>query len=203
MQPKQRGGKEMKIAVGITGATGAILGIRILELLKKASVETHLVMSSWAHATIKLETPYSVQQVEALADYCYSYQDQAAKISSGSFRIDGMIVSPCSMKTLASIRMGLADNLIARTADVMLKERKPLVLLPRETPLNTIHLENMLDLSKMGAILVPPMPAFYNKPETIEDIVTHIAVRTLDQLGIELPEAKRWNGIKHLSQGGK
>ncbi|MBX9966974.1 non-oxidative hydroxyarylic acid decarboxylases subunit B [Priestia aryabhattai] len=193
----------MKIVVGITGATGAILGIRILELLKKASVETHLVMSSWAHATIKLETPYSVQQVEALADYCYSYQDQAAKISSGSFRIDGMIVSPCSMKTLASIRMGLADNLIARTADVMLKERKPLVLLPRETPLNTIHLENMLDLSKMGAILVPPMPAFYNKPETIEDIVTHIAVRTLDQLGIELPEAKRWNGIKHLSQGGK
>ncbi|MFP7154718.1 non-oxidative hydroxyarylic acid decarboxylases subunit B [Priestia aryabhattai] len=193
----------MKIVVGITGATGAILGIRILELLKKASVETHLVMSSWARATIKLETPYSVQQVEALADYCYSYQDQAAKISSGSFRIDGMIVSPCSMKTLASIRMGLADNLIARTADVMLKERKPLVLLPRETPLNTIHLENMLDLSKMGAILVPPMPAFYNKPETIEDIVTHIAVRTLDQLGIELPEAKRWNGIKHLSQGGK
>jgi 4-hydroxy-3-polyprenylbenzoate decarboxylase len=193
----------MKIAVGITGATGAILGIRILELLKKASVETHLVMSPWAHATIKLETPYSVQQVEALADDCYSYQDQAAKISSGSFRIDGMIVSPCSMKTLASIRMGLADNLIARTADVMLKERKPLVLLPRETPLNTIHLENMLDLSKMGAILVPPMPAFYNKPETIDDIVTHIAVRTLDQLGIELPEAKRWNGIKHLSQGGK
>ncbi|MEH7358159.1 non-oxidative hydroxyarylic acid decarboxylases subunit B [Priestia aryabhattai] len=193
----------MKIAVGITGATGAILGIRILELLKKASVETHLVMSSWAHATIKLETPCSVRQVEALADYCYSYQDQAAKISSGSFRIDGMIVSPCSMKTLASIRMGLADNLIARTADVMLKERKPLVLLPRETPLNTIHLENMLDLSKMGAILVPPMPAFYNKPETIDDIVTHIAVRTLDQLGIELPEAKRWNGIKHLSQGGK
>ena len=203
MQPKQRGGKEMKIAVGITGATGAILGIRILELLKKASVETHLVMSSWAHATIKLETPYSVQQVEALADYCYSYQDQAAKISSGSFRIDGMIVSPCSMKTLASIRMGLADNLIARTADVILKERKPLVLLPRETPLNTIHLENMLDLSKMGAILVPPMPAFYNKPKTIDDIVTHIAVRTLDQLGIELPEAKRWQGIKHLSQGGK
>ncbi|MEH7143237.1 non-oxidative hydroxyarylic acid decarboxylases subunit B [Priestia megaterium] len=193
----------MKIAVGITGATGAILGIRILELLKKTSVETHLVMSSWAHATIKLETPYSVQQVEALADYCYSYRDQAAKISSGSFRIDGMIVSPCSMKTLASIRMGLADNLIARTADVMLKERKPLVLLPRETPLNTIHLENMLDLSKMGAILVPPMPAFYNKPETIDDLVTHIAVRTLDQLGIELPEAKRWNGIKHLSQGGK
>ncbi|MGB3785143.1 non-oxidative hydroxyarylic acid decarboxylases subunit B [Priestia megaterium] len=193
----------MKIAVGITGATGAILGIRILELLKKASVETHLVMSPWAHATIKLETPYSVQQVEALADYCYSYQDQAAKISSGSFRIDGMIVSPCSMKTLASIRMGLADNLIARTADVMLKERKPLVLLPRETPLNTIHLENMLDLSKMGAILVPPMPAFYNKPETIDDLVTHIAVRTLDQLGIECPEAKRWNGIKHLSQGGK
>ncbi|NGY86541.1 UbiX family flavin prenyltransferase [Bacillus megaterium] len=193
----------MKIAVGITGATGAILGIRILELLKKASVETHLVMSSWAHATIKLETPYSVRQVEALADYCYSYQDQAYKNFERFISYRRNDCKSCDMKTLASIRMGLADNLIARTADVMLKERKPLVLLPRETPLNTIHLENMLDLSKMGAILVPPMPAFYNKPETIDDIVTHIAVRTLDQLGIELPEAKRWNGIKHLSQGGK
>ncbi|MBE6185294.1 non-oxidative hydroxyarylic acid decarboxylases subunit B [Heyndrickxia ginsengihumi] len=188
----------MKIIVGITGATGAIFGVRILQLLKEAGVETHLVMSPWATATIPLETSYTVKDVEWFADFTYSYKDQAARISSGSFRVDGMIVAPCSMKTLASIRIGLADNLITRSADVMLKERKKLLLLARETPLNNIHLENMLELSRMGAIIFPPMPAFYNLPQTIDDLIDHIAFRTLDQFDIHLPDAKRWNGIKNI-----
>ncbi|KHD85461.1 non-oxidative hydroxyarylic acid decarboxylases subunit B [Heyndrickxia ginsengihumi] len=188
----------MKIIVGITGATGAIFGVRILQLLKEAGVETHLVMSPWATATIPLETSYTVKDVERFADFTYSYKDQAARISSGSFRVDGMIVAPCSMKTLASIRIGLADNLITRSADVMLKERKKLLLLARETPLNNIHLENMLELSRMGAIIFPPMPAFYNLPQTIDDLIDHIAFRTLDQFDIHLPDAKRWNGIKNI-----
>ncbi|WP_188698704.1 non-oxidative hydroxyarylic acid decarboxylases subunit B [Pullulanibacillus camelliae] len=187
----------MKIIVGITGATGAIIGIRILQLLKEANVETHLVLSPWATATIKLETPYTAKEVELLADYSYSYKDQAGKISSGSFQVDGMIVAPCSMKSLAAIRIGLADNLLTRAADVVLKERKKLMLLTRETPLNNIHLENMLELSRMGAVIFPPMLTFYNQPETIDDIVNHIAYRALDQFGIHLPEAKRWEGIKN------
>nr|WP_017811074.1 MULTISPECIES: non-oxidative hydroxyarylic acid decarboxylases subunit B [Paenibacillus] len=185
----------MKIIVGITGATGAIFGVRILQMLKEAGVETHLVMSSWAAATIQLETPYSVKDVEQMADHHYSYKDQAALISSGSFRTDGMIVAPCSMKSLASIRMGLADNLLTRSADVVLKERKKLLLLTRETPLNNIHLENMLELSRMGTIIMPPMPAFYNLPASIDELVDHIAYRALDQFGIHRDEAKRWNGI--------
>nr|WP_046212759.1 non-oxidative hydroxyarylic acid decarboxylases subunit B [Paenibacillus wulumuqiensis] len=185
----------MKIIVGITGATGAIFGVRILQMLREAGVETHLVMSSWAAATIQLETPYSVKDVEQMADYHYSYKDQAARISSGSFRTDGMIVAPCSMKSLASIRMGLADNLLTRSADVVLKERKKLLLLTRETPLNNIHLENMLKLSRMGTIIMPPMPAFYNLPASIDEMVDHIVYRALDQFGIHRDEAKRWDGI--------
>jgi 4-hydroxy-3-polyprenylbenzoate decarboxylase len=187
----------LKLIVGITGATGAILGIRILELLKEAGVETHLVLSQWATATIQLETPYLATDVKRLADYTYSYNDQAAKISSGSFNVDGMIVAPCSMKSLASIRVGLADNLLTRAADVMLKERKKLVLLTRETPFNSIHLENMLELSRMGAVILPPMLTFYNEPQAIDDLVNHIAYRTLDQFGIHLTAAKRWAGIKN------
>jgi flavin prenyltransferase len=187
----------VKIIVGITGATGAILGIRILQLLRNTEVETHLVMSSWARATIQHETSYSARDVEELADYSYSYNDQAARISSGSFRVDGMIVAPCSMKTLATIRMGIADNLITRSADVMLKERKKLLLMTRETPLNTIHLENMTALSKMGTIIFPPMPAFYNHPQTIDDIIDHLAYRALDQFEIAFEEAKRWDGMKN------
>lgn len=191
-------GKDLlKLIVGISGATGAIFGIRILQRLRMANVETHLVVSSWAKSTIPLETKFTVEEVGELADYTYSHKDQAATISSGSFRIDGMIVAPCSMKTLASIRTGLADNLLTRAADVILKERKKLVLLTRETPLNTIHLENMLALSQMGAVILPPMPAFYNHPETIDELVDHIAVRTLDQFGIECQESRRWTGIQH------
>jgi 4-hydroxy-3-polyprenylbenzoate decarboxylase len=190
----------MKIIVGITGATGAIFGIRILQMLKSSEVETHLIMSPWAHATIQHETAYSVKDVEGLADHSYSYKDQAARISSGSFRVDGMIVAPCSMKTLASIRMGLADNLLTRSADVMLKERKKLLLMTRETPLNTIHLENMMELSKMGTIIFPPMPAFYNNPENVNDIIDHLAYRALDQFEIDAHGAKRWDGMKYRTK---
>lgn len=186
----------MKVIVGLTGATGTIFGIRILQLLKESNVETHVILSPWAKANIKYETSYTVEDIKQLADYTYSHKDQAARISSGSFRVDGMIVAPCSMKTLASIRTGLADNLITRSTDVMLKERKKLLLLTRETPLSTIHLENMLYLSRMGAIIFPPMPAFYNHPQTVDDIIDHIAFRALDQFGIHLPEADRWQGMK-------
>ncbi|MBA4541296.1 UbiX family flavin prenyltransferase [Thermoactinomyces daqus] len=192
----------MRIILGMSGATGAIFGVRTLQLLKEAGVETHLVLSPWAAATIRLETPYSVKDVEKLADYTYSYKDQAAKISSGSFQVDGMIVAPCSMKTLASIRIGLADNLLTRAADVILKERKKLLLMTRETPLSTIHLENMLELSRMGAVIFPPMPAFYNLPKNLDDLVDHIAFRALDQFGIHLPGAKRWEGMHSQSKGG-
>ncbi|GEK59949.1 phenolic acid decarboxylase [Marinococcus halophilus] len=186
----------MRLIVGISGATGAIIGIRILELLQQTDIETHLVISAWGKTTIEFETSFTVKEVEALADYSYSHKDQAAKLSSGSFQVDGMIVAPCSMKTIASIRMGLADNLLSRTADVVLKERKQLLLLARETPLNTIHLENMTELSRMGAIIFPMMPAFYNHPKNIQDTIDHLAYRTLDQYGISFTEAKRWNGIK-------
>ena len=155
-----------------------------------------LVMSQWAAATIQTETDYSVKEVEDLADFHYSYKDLGARISSGSFLVDGMIVAPCSMKTLATIRMGLADNLITRSADVILKERKKLLLMTRETPLNDIHLENMLALSRMGTVIFPPMPAFYNHPQNIDDMVNHIVYRAIDQFGIHLSGAKRWDGIK-------
>jgi flavin prenyltransferase len=187
----------MRLIVGITGATGAPFGVRLLELLHDIpAVETHLVMSKWARATIELETPYTAREVAGLADVAYGPGDQAAAISSGSFRTDGMIVAPCSMKTLAGIRTGFADTLISRAADVILKERRRLVLVPRETPLSEIHLENMLALTRMGAVMVPPMPAFYTRPATVGDIVDHVAMRVLDQFGLDIPaDAPRWSGL--------
>jgi len=187
----------LKVIVAITGATGSIFGIRILEILKTIKeVETHLILSKWGRKTIESETSHTIEEVELLADYTYDTANLGARISSGSFQVDAMIIAPCSMKTLASIRMGFADNLVSRAADVILKERKKLILLTRETPLNTIHLENMLALSRMGTIMLPPMPAFYNHPKTIDDLVNHIAYRTVDQLGIILPDLKRWNGLE-------
>jgi 4-hydroxy-3-polyprenylbenzoate decarboxylase len=185
----------VKLVVAMTGATGAVIGIRLLEALRDLDVETHLVVSRWARATVAQETPYSMREVNALASTVYSPDDQGAAISSGSFRVDGMIVAPCSMKTLAGIRTGYGDGLIGRAADVTLKERRPLVLLARETPLSAIHLENMLELTRMGALILPPMPAFYNQPGSVADIVEHIVARTLDQLGLELPTARRWTGM--------
>ncbi|HEM6697129.1 UbiX family flavin prenyltransferase [Citrobacter koseri] len=187
----------MRLIVGMTGATGAPLGIALLQALRQMpTVETHLVMSKWAKTTIELETPYSARDVAGLADYYHNPADQAATISSGSFRTDGMIIIPCSMKTLAGIRAGYAEGLVGRAADVVLKEGRKLVLVPREMPLSTIHLENMLALSRMGVAMVPPMPAFYNHPQTIDDITQHIVARVLDQFGLEHPRARRWQGLQ-------
>ncbi|WP_210587693.1 non-oxidative hydroxyarylic acid decarboxylases subunit B [Streptomyces sp. GESEQ-35] len=187
-----------RVIVGMTGATGAVFGIELLRRLREQSdVETHLVLSPWARTTVRLETGLSAHEVTELADATHAWNDQGAPISSGSFRVDGMVVVPCSMKTLAGIRTGYAEGLIPRAADVTLKEGRRLVLVPRETPLSEIHLENMLALSRMGARIVPPMPAFYNRPETIGDLVSHLVVRVLDQLDIHVPSAQRWNGMPH------
>jgi len=186
----------MRLIVGMTGATGAPFGVRLLEVLRELDgVETHLVLSRWARATIELETSYTAREVIKLADVSYGAGDQAAAISSGSFRTDGMIVVPCSMKTLAGIRAGYAEGLVGRAADVVLKERRKLVVVPRETPLSEIHLENMLAISRMGAVMVPPMPAFYNHPTSLDDVVDHIVARVLDQFGLPAPGARRWNGL--------
>lgn len=189
----------MKLVVAMTGASGAILGIRMLEALRELDVETHLVVSGWARATIAQETPYTTRDVTDLASAVYGPRDQGAAIASGSFRVDGMIVAPCSMKTLAGIRTGYGDGLIGRAADVMLKERRRLVLLARETPLSAIHLENMLELTRMGAMILPPMPAFYNEPAGVGDIVDHIVARTLDQFDLAMPAARRWSGMRRVS----
>ena len=185
----------MKLIVGITGASGAVLGIRMLEALRELDVETHLVMSRWARATILQETACTLEQVEKLASVVHSGENQAAPISSGSFKTDGMIVAPCSMKTLAAIRLGYSDNLLCRAADVILKERRKLVLLARESPLSEIHLENMLALVRMGAVIFPPVPAFYNRPDSLDTVVNHIVGRVLDQFGLELPGMSRWSGV--------
>jgi 4-hydroxy-3-polyprenylbenzoate decarboxylase len=186
----------MKLVVGITGASGAIFGIRTLEVLRELGVETHLILSQWARTTIPHETSFTLAQVEALASNVYHHENQAAPISSGSFKTDGMIVAPCSMKTLAAVRMGFGDSLITRAADVALKERRKLVLLARESPFSEIHLENMLSLSRMGVVIFPPIPAFYNKPATVDDIIHHIVGRLLDQFGLSVPGVKRWSGFE-------
>jgi 4-hydroxy-3-polyprenylbenzoate decarboxylase len=185
-----------RLIVGMTGASGAPLGVRLLEALRELpDVETHLVMSRWARTTIELETPYTAGEVAKLADVTYRPGDQAAAISSGSFQTDGMVVVPCSMKTVAGIRTGYADNLIGRAADVVLKERRRLLLIPRETPLSEIHLENLLALARMGVTILPLMPAFYNNPTSIEDILDHLVARVLDQFGLPAADAHRWQGV--------
>ena len=181
----------MKIVVGMTGASGAIYGVRLLENLAKHSVETHLVVSQWARETLKLETDVSLETLHGLASKIYEESDMAASISSGSFYHDGMVVIPCSMKTLAGIRYGFSQNLIQRAADVTLKEKRKLVLVPRESPLSSIHLENMLSLSQMGVFIAPPSPSFYHQPDSILDIVDFSAMRILDILGIREESTKR------------
>jgi 4-hydroxy-3-polyprenylbenzoate decarboxylase len=181
--------------VGITGATGTIFGVRLLEVLRGAEIETHLVMSKWAARTLLHETSYTVEQVKQMATFSYGVNDQGAALSSGSFLAQGMIVIPCSTRTLAAIAQGESQNLIHRAADVTLKERRKLVLVVREAPLNDIHLENMLKLSRMGVVIIPPVPAFYNHPRTIDDIVDHIVMRILDQFDLHLELAKRWDGV--------
>jgi 4-hydroxy-3-polyprenylbenzoate decarboxylase len=184
----------MRLIVAITGATGAIYGVRVLQRLREVGVETHLVISRWGARTLLHETSWSREQVEALASATYAPADMGAAISSGSYRTDGMIVVPCSAKTLAGIAHGFGDNLVHRAADVTVKERRRLVLLVREAPLSEIHLENMLKLARMGAVILPPMPAFYNHPQGVDDVVEHTVARILDQFGIEVPSAMRWGG---------
>jgi 4-hydroxy-3-polyprenylbenzoate decarboxylase len=184
----------MRLIVGLTGATGSIFGVRLLERLRELDVETHLVISRWGARTLTHETPYSREHIESLATVVYPPGDMGATISSGSFKTDGMIVAPCSAKTLAAIAHGFGDNLIHRAADVILKERRRLLLAVREAPLSEINLENMLKLSRMGAVILPPVPAFYNHPRTIDDLVDHSVARMLDVFGLEVRGAVRWAG---------
>lgn len=184
-----------RIIVGITGATGAILGIRLLEALRATGeVETHLVVSKWAMQTLEHETTYTTRAVREIATVAYEPGNMGAAISSGSFHTEGMVIIPCSMRSLAAIAHGIGDHLVHRAAEVVLKERRRLVLVPRETPLSDIHLENMLKLSRMGVTMLPPMPAFYTHPQTVEDIVEHVVARVLDQFGIASEYARRWTG---------
>ncbi len=186
----------MRIIVGITGSTGAIYGIRLLQVLReRTDVEIHLVMSNPAKQTVALETDYKVDQIQALAHQAYSYNDIAAAISSGSFKTDGMVIAPCSVKTLSGIANSYNDNLLVRAADVTLKERRRLVLVLRETPLHLGHLRLMTLATEMGAILLPPVPAFYHRPKTIDDIVNQTVGRVLDLLQIEHKDLfRRWSG---------
>lgn len=185
----------MEIVIGVTGATGTIYAVRLLEALKDIdNINTHLIMSEWATKNLEIETNYSLEYLKSLANVSYDNENLGARTSSGSFVTDGMIIVPCSMKTLSSIANGYDDNLISRTAGVMIKEGRKLVLCPRETPLSAIHLENMLKLSRIGVSIVPPMPAFYNNPQNIDDIVNHHTMKVLDQFGIKFDKAIRWNG---------
>ena len=183
-----------RVVVAITGASGAVLGVRTLERLRAFDVETHLVISAWGARTIEHETGRTVAEVRALASVVHRPGDQGATISSGSFRTDGMIIAPCSVRTLAAIACGYADDLVTRAADVMLKERRRLVLMVREAPFSEIHLENMLKLSRMGASIVPPVLGFYTRPQTLEDVVDHVVTRALDQLGLHSDATPRWDG---------
>ena len=188
-----------RLIVGISGASGTIYGIRLLQILRDLpDIETHLVMSSAAGITLSLETDYKTEEVSALADVTHRFQDIAAPISSGSFKTEGMVILPCSMKTLAGIAYSFSDNLLLRAADVVLKDRRRLILVPRETPLHLGHLRMMVQVTEMGGIIVPPMPAFYHHPKTIDDIVNQTVNRVLDLLDIELPQDlfTRWPGGK-------
>lgn len=187
-----------RLIVGITGASGSIFGVRLLEMLQGTGIETHLIMSRWGARTLVHETSYTPEQVTALASVVHPLTDQGATISSGSFVTMGMVIAPCSVRTLAAIAHGLGDNLIHRAADVVLKERRKLVLAVREAPLSEIHLENMLKLSRMGVVISPPVPALYSRPASIDDMVNYTCVRLLDQLGLHVDTA-RWSGLREGS----
>jgi flavin prenyltransferase len=184
-----------RLIVGITGASGAIYGVRLLERLRELPVETHLIATRWARITIEHETGRSFSEVRELADVTYSEGDQSAAVSSGSFVTDGMIIVPCSMKTVSALATGFAHNLMCRAADVVLKERRPLVLAVRETPLHSIHLRNLATLSDMGVVIAPPVPAFYAQPRSLDEMVDYTVVRLLDQLGVHADAPGRWSGL--------
>ena len=187
------------LIIGISGASGAIYGIRLLEMLKKINIDTHLILSRAAERTIELETDYAVDQVKKLATVCYDLDDIAAPVSSGSFKgTRGMVILPCSIKTLSALANSFNVNILIRAADVTLKERRKLVVAVRETPLHRGHLELMLRLTDMGAILFPPVPAFYQRPRNLEDIIRHSIGKILDLFDIEVPDFKRWAGSDNI-----
>jgi len=187
----------MRLIVGISGSTGAIYGIRLLQVLRQEqAAETHLIVSEAAERTIAWETSYTADDVRKLADHWYPVGDIGAALSSGSFHTDGMVIAPCSVKTLASIATGVCDNLLARAADVTLKERRKLVLLVREAPFTLAHIRNMEAVTLMGGIIAPPLPAFYNHPQSIDDIVNHAVGRVLDLFGLDVGLVKRWEGAQ-------
>jgi 4-hydroxy-3-polyprenylbenzoate decarboxylase len=183
-----------RLIVGITGASGSIYGVRLLERLSVLGVESHLVLSRWGARTLVHETGRAIDTVQRLAAVSYAPGDQGAAISSGSFVTLGMIILPCSMRTLGAIAHGVGESLVHRAADVTLKERRRLVLGVRESPLNDIHLENMLRLSRMGAVICPPVPAFYNHPRTLDDVIDHTVTRMLDVFGLHSADTPRWDG---------
>lgn len=187
---------DKRIVIAISGASGAVYGVRLLQKLHKlADVQTHLVVSDagWLNVQQELDLPRA--QVEALADVVYPVRDIGSAIASGSFRCDGMVIAPCSMRTLAAVALGLSDNLVTRAADVMLKERRRLILMVRETPLNLAHLRNMTSVTEMGGIIFPPVPGFYHRPQTMEEMVDHTVSRVLDLLDLPQADAVRWNGF--------
>jgi flavin prenyltransferase len=181
-----------RLIVGISGASGIDLGVRLLELLAETDVETHLILSKAAELTRSLESDYTADSIRSLARVVHASGDVAASISSGSFRTMGMIIAPCSVKTLGEISSGVTSSLMSRAADVVLKERRRLVLMVRETPLNLIHLRNMVSVTEAGAIVMPPVPAFYSAPTSIDDMLTQSAARALDLFDIDLPHLRRW-----------
>lgn len=182
----------MKLVIGITGSTGVVYGVRILEALKECGIETHLVITEWAKKCLTMETGYKLDDVKNLASQYSDDSNLASGISSGTYRTDGMIVIPCSMKTLSSIANGYDETLVARAAGVTLKESRKLILVTRETPLTAINLENMLKLARLGVVILPPVPGFYTKPKSIEQIIDHTVGKCLDQFGIEHNLYKRW-----------
>lgn len=193
-----------RLIVGISGATGAIYGIRLLQVLKSApEVETHLVMSKAAERTITYETEFTIKQVRDLADASYNIQDIGATISSGSFQVEGMVIAPCSMKTLSAVANSLSVDLLGRAADVTLKEGRRLVLLVREAPLHLGHLKLMVQAAEIGATIVPPVPAFYNFPKTLDDIINHTVGRVLDLFHLDVDIVKRWQGMNVMAKTGE
>ena len=185
-----------RVIVAISGASGAVYGVRLLETLRAlGGVETHLVVSQAGWLNVQQEMALSRPQVEALADAVYPVDNVGATLASGSFQCDGMVIAPCSMRTLGAVAHGLSDNLITRAADVMLKERRRLIVMVRETPLNLAHLRNMTSVTEMGAIVFPPVPAFYHRPQTVAELVDHTVSRVVDLLGVAQPQAPRWSGL--------
>ncbi len=188
-----------RLVVGITGASGGPLAVTLLAgLNKNPEVETHLIISKSAELTLEHETSLSLKEIKSLAETVYGIQDMAAAVSSGTFKTDGMIIAPCSMKTLAAINHGYSENLIHRAADVTIKEKRKLMLVPRETPFSQIHLRNMYELAQMGITIMPLMMSYYNRPQTIQDVTDHIVGKILDAFGIGSPNFNRWIGMSNM-----